>query len=82
MLDIIEAKHITGYKFEIVFENGEKSVVDLSAYARRGGVFSRFADPDYVKQAYVNKDLGTICWPGNIDIAPETLYRLSKSPPL
>ncbi|MEK7721828.1 MAG: DUF2442 domain-containing protein, partial [Elusimicrobiota bacterium] len=52
---------------------------DLRAYAGRGGVFSRFADIGYVKQAYVNKDLGTICWPGNLDIAPETLYRLSKS---
>ena len=79
MLDIIEAKHIADYKFEIVFENGEKGIVDLRAYASRGGVFSRFADPDYVKQAYINNDLGTICWPGNLDIAPETLYLLSKS---
>ena len=79
MLDITEAKYIADYKFEIVFENGETGVVDLRAYAGRGGVFSRFADLGYVKQAYVNKDLGTICWPGNLDIAPETLYRLSKS---
>ena len=79
MLDITEAKHIADYKFEIVFENGEKGVVDLCAYASRGGVFSRFTDLDYIKQAYVNRDLGTLCWPGNVDIAPETLYSLSKS---
>lgn len=79
MLDITEVKHIADYKFELVFENGEKGIVDLRAYAGRGGVFSRFTDPEYVKQAYVNRDLGTLCWPGNVDIAPETLHSLSKS---
>ena len=81
MLDIIEAKHLEDFKFELVFENGEKGVVDLRAYASRGGVFARFADPAYVKQVYVNKDLGTLCWPDNVDIAPETLYSLSKVNP-
>ncbi len=78
MLDIIEVKYVADYKFAIVFKNGEKGVVDLRAYASRGGVFARFTAPAYVKQAYVNKDLGTLCWPGNVDIAPETLYSLSK----
>jgi len=81
MLDIIEVKYVEDYKFAIVFENGEKGMVDLRAYASRGGVFARFTDPAYVKQAYVNKDLGTLCWPDNVDIAPETLYSLSKGNP-
>ena len=45
MLDIIEVKYVADYKFAIVFENGEKGVVDLRAYASRGGVFARFTDP-------------------------------------
>jgi hypothetical protein len=28
------------------------------------------------KQAYVAYD--TVCWPGNLDIAPETLYDRSR----
>ena len=75
MLDITEAKYIADYKFEVVFKNGEKGIIDLRVYAGRGGVFSRFTDPDYVKLGYVNRDLGTLCWPGDVDIAPETIYR-------
>ncbi|MCX5783559.1 MAG: DUF2442 domain-containing protein, partial [Elusimicrobia bacterium] len=62
MMDIIEAKYISDCKFELTFENGEKGVADLSAYERRGGVFARFAEPGFIQQAYVNPDIGTICW--------------------
>jgi Protein of unknown function (DUF2442) len=36
------------------------------------GVFSRLKDPTLFGQAYVAH--GTVCWPGALDIAPETLF--------
>ncbi|MBM4066252.1 MAG: DUF2442 domain-containing protein [Planctomycetes bacterium] len=80
--EVIEAKYIDGYKLELVFENGKKGTVDLHSYARKGGVFSRFSDIEYFKRFYINKELGVLCWPDDVDIAPETLYSEATGEPL
>ena len=82
MYDIIKVKYIEQYKLEIEFENGESGVVDLDGYLRKGGVFSRFSNLSYFKQVYVNSEIGTLCWPDGIDIAPETLYSMATNRPL
>lgn len=78
MFDIIEAKYIDEYKVRLVFENGATGEVDLQEYAQKGGVFSGFRNKNYFMKLYVNKDLGTICWPDGQDIAPETLLAKLK----
>jgi len=80
--DLIKAKYIEGYKLELAFENGKKGVVDLQGYVNKGGVFSRFSDIEYFKQFYVNKEIGVLCWPDDVDIAPETLYHEATGEPL
>ncbi|MFN3466705.1 MAG: DUF2442 domain-containing protein [Candidatus Brocadiales bacterium] len=80
--DVVEVKYLEGYKLEVKFENGRKGIVDLKSYVKEGGVFSRFSDIEYFKQAYVNKELGVLCWPDGLDIAPETLYCKATGEPL
>jgi hypothetical protein len=70
-------RYIKDYILEISFETGEKSTVDFSGYAKRGGVFARFADIDYFKQVTIDPEWGVLVWPGDVDIAPETVYRLA-----
>ena len=77
MYDIVDVKHVGDYTLELSFENGEKGKVNLKDYLKYGGVFSRFSDPEYFRKVYVNRDVGTICWPDGVDIAPETLYQLA-----
>ena len=72
--DVASAKHIEKYTLEITFADGQKGSVDLQSYAKKGGVFSQFSDLEYFKQFYINRELGVLCWPGGVDIAPETLY--------
>jgi hypothetical protein len=80
--DVIEAKYLEGYKLELTFENGKKGVIDFKDYGKKGGVFSRFADMNYFKQFYINAEIGVLCWPDNVDIAPETLYHEATGEPL
>jgi len=80
--DVLEARYIEGYKLEVVFENGRKGIVDLKDYSQKGGVFSRFSEIGYFKQFYVNKEIGALCWPDGLDIAPETLYHEATGEPL
>lgn len=80
--DVVEAKYIEGCKLELTFENGKRGIVDLQDYIKKGGVFSRFSDIEYFKQFYINKELGVLCWPDDLDIAPETLYHEATGEPL
>ncbi len=80
--DVVEARHIEGYKLELVFETGKRGTVDLQPYTKKGGVFGWFSEMDYFKQFYVNKEIGTLCWPDGVDIAPETLYHEATGGPL
>ncbi len=59
------------FHLELSFNTGETRLFDARPYLDRG-VFTRLKDPALFKQAYVAFD--TVCWPGELDIAPETLY--------
>lgn len=76
--DVSEVKFVGEHILELQFEDGTRGRVDLGGYAAKGGVFSRFADGEYFRQAYLNEELGTVCWPDGLDIAPETLYFLAR----
>lgn len=82
MYDVKDVKYLKDYQLEVIFENGEKGVVDLKSYLSKKGIFQRFADTEYFKRVYVNKDVGTLCWPEGEDIAPETLYAMATGKPL
>jgi hypothetical protein len=68
---VVSVDTLDGYKLNILFNNGERKVFDVSPYLSKG-LFARLRDPELFKQAYVAYD--TVCWPGNLDIAPETLF--------
>ena len=82
MHDVVDVTYLGNLRVEIVFDNGKKGIVDLREYAEQGGIFNRLADEEYCKQVYVNKDIGTICWPEGQDIAPESLYSQVTGEPL
>ena len=59
------------FHLELMFDTGERKVFDAKPYLDKG-VFQRLRDLNLFKQAYVGG--GTVCWPQDLDIAPETLY--------
>lgn len=65
------------FSLELWFDDGSHRIFDAKPYLERG-VFARQKDPVKFMQAFVAFD--TVCWPGDIDIAPETLY--DRSVPL
>ncbi len=62
----------------ITFSTGETKLFDARPYLEKG-VFARLKNPELFRQAYVAYD--TVCWPGDLDIAPETLYDRSQPLP-
>jgi hypothetical protein len=71
---LIEATPSDGYNVHVRFEDGTGAVVDLSYLVDYGGVFEPLRDPAYFRQLRADAEAGTIVWPSEADIAPETLY--------
>jgi len=74
LLDVVKVKALPGYLLELKFENGERRLFDMSPIIDKKP-FGRLKESNTFLAARV--DYGTVVWPGNIDIAPETLYDCS-----
>ena len=72
--DLIKIEYLGDYRLKLFFDNSKQGIIDFQDYVNKGGVFSRFSNIDFFKKAFIHKELGILCWPGDIDIAPETLY--------
>lgn len=73
---VIRVMPHNNFSLELWFDTGDHRLFDARPYLTRG-VFVRLQDIALFKQAFVALD--TVCWPGNLDIAPETLYDRSVS---
>lgn len=63
-------------RIALTLADGATRVVDVSGLLR-GPAFERIAVDDAAfAELYVDDELGTICWPGGIDLAPEVLATL------
>lgn len=64
------------YQLQLTFSNGEERLFDASALLD----FPAFAPlKDKAFFNLVRADYGTVCWPGDIDYCPDTLYAQSRS---
>jgi hypothetical protein len=73
ILNVIEAKYISDYKIDIIFNNGQQYEVDLEPVLlnERRKIFQQLKDPDYFKNYEIK--FNTINWPNEADFAPEFL---------
>ena len=75
LLDVVSVQTRPNFQLDLEFENGERRRFDMSSYLQYP-VFRRLENPGFFSLARV--EYGTVVWPGNIDIAPETLYDRSR----
>jgi hypothetical protein len=59
------------YRLDLIFTNGEHGSYDCTGLLDFG-VFRELRNISYFKQAKVNE--GTVVWPHDQDICPDTLY--------
>ena len=62
-------------QLELLFENGERRIFDVSQYLNRG-MFRRLQNPAIFHVARVGA--GSVEWPGEIDLSYDTLYLESQ----
>jgi len=71
LLDVIGVEPHKDNTLSLVFENYQRRLFDMTPYLDKKP-FTKLKDSPLFMKAKVA--YGTVVWPGNIDIAPETLW--------
>ena len=79
MIHVLSVRHAGGSRLALEFDDETRGEADLSSLIARGGLFAALADHALLAKAYV--DDGTVCWPDDLDVAPERLYALAHGLP-
>jgi hypothetical protein len=72
MLEVASVVPLEGRTVRMTLTDGSVVERDLTDLLARGGVYASIAEDDSAFRR-VSVDYGTLVWPGEIDIAPETL---------
>ena len=75
LLDVISVEPQRNNTLLLVFENHEKRLFDMTPYLDKKPFIRLKNLPLFMKATVA---CGTVSWPGNIDIAPETLWDYSE----
>jgi len=73
IVDVTQVEVVADYRLRLNFSDGSSGEVDFAGREWRG-VFAPLRDPAFFAKVAVDPELGTIIWPGGIDMAPETLH--------
>ena len=71
MEQIVKVQPKSDYKLELWFKTGEHKLFDCTPYLNKG-IFTALKDQAFFNKAHVK--YGTVCWPNNMDLSPETLF--------
>ena len=82
MVQITAVELRGGTRLHLRFDDGSAGDVDIAELIPFEGVFAALGDTSLFEQVRVDPDWGTLCWPGDLDLAPEPLYERAtgKSP--
>lgn len=74
MIEVVSVAAIQDFQLVVTFTTGERRCFDMRPFLDYP-VFRRLKNSGFFSLARI--DYGTVTWPGDIDIAPETLYKCS-----
>ena len=69
---VIKVKALQNYQLELVFNNNEIRVFDISFYLNKG-IFTKLKNYEFFKKVRVF--MGSIAWSSGQDFCPDTLYQ-------
>jgi len=75
-ISITKAEYISDYTIKLIFDNGEKGIVDLkpTIFNDKRKIFEPLRNIDFFKNFTL--DSWTLVWKNQLDLAPEYLYNL------
>lgn len=79
LLKIDRAEYLGNYRFRLSFNDGRTGTADIRPLLDDAPqtVFAPLADESFVRRFTLEH--GTLCWPNELDVAPEYFYFLAFS---
>ena len=77
LVHITDVEVIGDHELRLTFEDGVVGDVAFDDHHWRG-VLAPLRDPELFRQVRVDAQLGTLVWPGDLDLAPEPLYEEAR----
>lgn len=74
--DVIAVKPIAPLALRVEFADGTEGRVQFES-SHLTGVFAALKDPLIFQQVHI--DAGAVAWPGDVDLAPDAMYRAIKT---
>jgi hypothetical protein len=73
--DVVSVKPVSPLELSVLFKDGTEGQVRFET-SHLNGVFAALKAPEVFQQARVEE--GAVTWPGEIDLAPDAMYREIK----
>jgi len=80
--DVTEVQAVGGYRLRLRFEDGVSGEVDVSEMIEFRGVFAPLRDEAEFARVRIDRESGTIVWPGGADLDPDVLYAAVSGKPI
>ena len=74
--DVVSVKPTNYLELVVQFLDGLEGTIKIKPSSLTG-VFESLKDKEYFKQVYVNH--GVVTWPGELDLAPDAMYKEIKN---
>jgi len=74
MHDVVAVRPLGGLRLWLRFGDGTEGTVDLEGRVRFVGLLKSLERPELFREVTVNRETGTVEWPGSIDLDPDVLY--------
>lgn len=74
---IVKVTWLGDHRLLLEFNDG--LIRDVEIHRGLRGVFGVLDDEDVFSQVSVDASIGTVVWPGNLDLDPDVLYGASES---
>lgn len=75
---VAKVTSVDHFCLQVRFLDGVTGKINLSnlIFSKNAGVFAVLKNPELFNQVYL--ELGVVTWPGEIDLAPDTMYEMIK----
>ena len=82
LVSVVSVEWLGGHRLRVGFDNGDVGEVDLSKHMKFRGLLQPLADPAFGSKAFVNREIGTVCWPNDLDLDPVVLHHRATGKPM
>ena len=82
MVSAVSVQWLGGHRLRVGFDNGDVGELDLTKHLKFRGLFAPRKDPDFVGKVRLDGNLGSICWPGDLDFDPVLLHHYATGKPM